>query len=475
MSSAGAIPNFVPMTIPLDSREIFYFLGIGGIGMSALARYFHRKGKIVIGYDRSPSALTSELEMEGITLHFEDSVLEIPTIVHTTPREKVLVIYTPAIPEDHRELRWFAENGYEIMKRSSVLGEITRHSTTIAVAGTHGKTTTSSLIAHLLTSEGIGCNAFLGGIATNYGSNLLTDPGSDITVVEADEFDRSFLTLSPQTAIITSMDPDHLDIYGNAEDVVESFQLFSRKILPGGTLLLRSGLPLDTLFQKERPDVRIFTYDIEKPADYYASSVKVANGAYTFSLHTPQGQLDNLSLGLPGRHNVLNAVAASAAALLNGLSPDLLTRGLRTFLGVTRRFQTIISNEKLVYIDDYAHHPAELTACIRSARELYPERKITGIFQPHLYTRTRDFADQFARSLEELDAIILLPIYPAREQPIPGVDSQLILDKISSSSKKLLEKGELLKELRSYQSGVILTMGAGDIDSLVEPIRQLLQ
>jgi len=468
-------PTFAPMSDSHSPKEVYYFLGIGGIGMSALARYFHARRATVMGYDRASTPLTTELQMSGIEVHFTDSVLEIPSLIHLTPVEKVLVVYTPAIPAESIELNWFRENGYECIKRSTLLGAITRTSTCIAVAGTHGKTTTSSLVAHLLTHGEVGCNAFLGGIATNYQSNLLLDPSSNLTVVEADEFDRSFLTLTPSLAIITSMDADHLDIYGRPEHVVESFNLFARCIAQGGILVLKDGLHTDPLFAEERPDVTVHRYSIQNVSDYYASDIHIVDGAYRFDLHTPHEIIEDLQLGLPGRHNVENAVAASAAALMSGLDPQKLRAGLASFEGVARRFQTILRTDSLVYIDDYAHHPTELTACIRSARELFPNKRLVGVFQPHLFSRTRDFIDDFARSLDELDEVILLPIYPARELPIPGIDSQLLLDKISISSKKLVEKGELLGELRSMGSGVILTMGAGDIDTLVEPLRNALK
>jgi UDP-N-acetylmuramate--alanine ligase len=466
--------TFAPMS-DLINKRVYYFLGIGGIGMSALARYFRFRGAEVMGYDRTSTPLTTELQLEGIDIHFDDSVMEIPTLVHRTRKEDIVVVYTPAIPRENSELNWFLERGYTCVKRSGLLGAITDSSRCIAVAGTHGKTTTSSLLAHLLTHSGKGCTAFLGGIATNYGTNLILHPDSDILVAEADEFDRSFLTLSPSLAVITSMDADHLDIYGSADAVEESFRLFSRRLRENGTLLIKQGLPEDPPLAAERPDLRVLSYSISAPADYMADHIRVENGSYRFSLVTPGFTLEDLEVGLPGRHNVENAVAASALALLAGMDPAALRAGLSGFRGVARRFQKMVSRPELVYIDDYAHHPAELSACIRSARELYPGMRLTGIFQPHLYTRTRDFADAFARSLSELDEVILLPIYPARELPIPGIDSQMLLDKIPISSKKLVEKGELLEELRSVDSGVILTMGAGDIDTLTEPLRNLLQ
>lgn len=463
------------MSALLTDRSVYYFLGIGGIGMSALARYFHSRGARVVGYDRTSTPLTTAMQLSGIAIHFDDALAEIPAIVHHTPKEKVLVVYTPAIPKEHREFNWLKDQGFTCVKRSELLGEVTRTSRCIAVAGTHGKTTTSALTAHLLTAGRKGCNAFLGGIATNYQSNLLLDAQSDLTVVEADEFDRSFLTLTPACSVITSMDADHLDIYGDASHVVESFRMFARKTREGGVLVVRKGLPLDETIFTERPDLRIQTYSIDGPADYFADHIHIVHGRYRFNLHTPFGDFGDVEVGLPGRHNVENAVAASALALLAGLSPDALGPGLASFRGVERRFQLHLANERFVYIDDYAHHPTEIQACIRSARELYPGKKLIGVFQPHLFTRTRDFADGFAESLDELDQIFLLPVYPARELPIPGVDSHMLLDKIRNPLKKVVEKDELLKELREVDSGVILTMGAGDIDTLTDAVREVLK
>lgn len=459
----------------MTHRAVYYFIGIGGIGMSALARYFHLRGAFVAGYDRTSTPLTTEMQLSGMAIHFDDSVAEIPALILHTPVEDVLIVYTPAVPADHRELNWLRERGYTCVKRSVLLGEVTRHTRCIGVAGTHGKTTTSALTAHLLASGGVGCNAFLGGVATNYQSNLLLDASSDLTVVEADEFDRSFLTLSPTYAVITSMDADHLDIYGDAHHVEESFHLFGRRLLAGGTLLMRSGLPTDPTLAADRPDLHLLSYGFGGNADYRAENIRIEDGRYRFTFCAPDLREEDLELGLPGRHNVENAVAAGALALLAGLPPDRLRSGFASFRGVARRFQVMVSNDKHIYIDDYAHHPSELRACIRSARELYPGKILTGIFQPHLYTRTRDFADGFAESLNELDHIILLPVYPARELPIPGVDSQMLLDKIPNPSKKLMEKERILKELRTIGPGVILTMGAGDIDTLAEPLRDLLK
>jgi UDP-N-acetylmuramate--alanine ligase len=448
--------------------EVYYFLGIGGIGMSAIARYFNAQGKTVMGYDKTSTPLTTELELEGIPIHFDDSVLEIPPIVRLTPKEKVVVIYTPAIPKDSIELNWFADQGYTLIKRSQALGIITQQSRSIAVAGTHGKTTTSSMIAHVLKHSGVRCNAFLGGIATNYGTNLLLDAEADWTVVEADEYDRSFLTLSPAISIITSTDADHLDIYGSHEYMKESFNLFAQKLSAGGRLFYREGLPIHT---DELPEgVDYSTYAAGVDGDYRADEITIRGGRFFFTFHSPQGTWTDVELGLPGTHNVENAVAAIAAALAVGLNEQQIRNGLSSFAGVKRRFEYHIRRSDLVLIDDYAHHPEELRACIGSVRELYPEKRITGVFQPHLFTRTRDFADGFAETLSLLDDVILLPIYPARELPLPGIDSQLLLDNISTRSKKLVEKGDLLAELTSRPREVIVMLGAGDIDALVAPV-----
>lgn len=452
--------------------EVIYFLGIGGIGMSALARYFNHHGKIVLGYDRTHTPLTSELEMEGIAVHYDDSVLEIPQLIKLTPQEKILVVYTPAIPRDSAERIWFETNGYLMKKRSEVLGIITNTSPTIAIAGTHGKTTTTSLTAHLFKAAGHSCNAFLGGITVNYETNLLLGAISDWTVVEADEFDRSFLTLAPKLSVITSMDADHLDIYGDASHVHEGFQMFAGKLQSGGSIVVKKGLDIDKTHLAE--GTTKYEYAVDQVCDFYATNIRIENRQYTFDLHCPMGVLENIAVGLPGRHNVENAVAASAMALLAGVPLESLRIGLSSFRGVHRRFEYIIKSEALTFIDDYAHHPEELRACIQSVRELYPDKKITGIFQPHLFTRTRDFAAEFSKSLSLLDEVILLPIYPARELPIEGVSSDMLMANITSSQKLLLQKNEVLPYLASNKPEVLLTLGAGDIDALVTPIAQTL-
>jgi UDP-N-acetylmuramate--alanine ligase len=451
-----------------EKTEVYYFLGIGGIGMSAIARYFHAHGKLVMGYDRTSTPLTTELEMEGIAVHFDDSVLEIPPVVRHTPKEKVLVIYTPAIPKDSQELNWLADQGYTLIKRSQALGIITAQSKSIAVAGTHGKTTTSSMIAHLLMHSGKGCNAFLGGIATNYATNLLLDKNAEWTVVEADEYDRSFLNLSPTIYVITSTDADHLDIYGSHEYMKESFNLFAQKLCNDGLLIYRKGLPIDV--SALPGGAGHVDYSGSESAGHYASQIQIKEGRYYFDYHAQDESWLTVELGLPGMHNVENAVSAIAVCRAVGLTEAEIRAGLSTFKGVKRRFEYHIRRDDLVLIDDYAHHPEELRACISSVRQLYPDRHITGVFQPHLFTRTRDFLEEFARSLELLDDIILLPIYPARELPLPGIDSQLLLDNISKPTKKLVEKHDLLAELTGRPRQVVVMLGAGDIDALVSPV-----
>ena len=452
-----------------DSLKSVYFVGIGGIGMSALARYFHAQGKNVSGYDKTPTALTSELISEGIDIHFEDDIRKVKHLQDSIAN--TLIVYTPAVPKDHKELDFLRDHDFNIMKRSQVLGLITQHHYTIAVAGTHGKTTTSSMVAHLLASSGVNCIAFLGGISKNYNSNLLLpkNPGKDaIVVVEADEYDRSFLTLHPDIAVITSMDADHLDIYGDKDYMEESYRLFVNQVKENGLLIAKKGLPLG------RPLARTEYYSLETDADYAAKNIAVRDHRFHFDWIGRNIQLPNLSTQMPGRHNVENAVAAIAVAAQMGISNEKLSAAVNSYSGVKRRFDYQVQEENLVYIDDYAHHPEELRACISSVRELYGNKKITGIFQPHLYSRTRDFADGFASSLSLLDELILLEIYPARELPIPGITSKMILDKVSIPNKRLCRKDEVLRELKKEKVEVLLTLGAGDIDQLVDPLKTLL-
>ena len=449
-----------------------YFVGAGGIGMSALARYFEAKGKLVAGYDKTPSALTEKLIEEGIQIHFSDDVDLIPDVCKQL--DSTLVVYTPAIPETHTELNYFRKNGFTIMKRAQVLGEITRSARGLCVAGTHGKTTTSSMAAHLLKQSSVDCNAFLGGILKNYNSNLMLSDKSDLTVIEADEFDRSFHWLNPYMAVITAVDPDHLDIYGTAEAYRESFEHFTSLIRSDGCLILKKGLSLDLRLPE---GTKLYTYSATEEADFYAKNIRIGNGEIYFDFVGPEVCIEDVQLGVPVKVNVENGVAAMALAWLNGVSAEEIKRGMASFGGPVRRFDFHLKKDNIVLLDDYAHHPAELKASILSVKELYQGRKVTGIFQPHLYTRTRDFAADFAASLSLLDELILLDIYPAREEPIPGVTSEIIFDKVTIQNKKMILKDELLdlvkKEAASYE--VVLMVGAGNIDRLIEPVKQILE
>lgn len=451
----------------LNSIKYIYLLGIGGIGMSALARYFNAHGKKVCGYDRTKSHLTDELVAEGVNIHFDDNISDISKEVLANKNE-ALIIYTPAIPHDHSELRYFEEKEFILKKRSEVLGMIAKEHYTLAVAGTHGKTTTSSLLAHLLTESGKKCTAFLGGVTQNYNTNLLISPNDKIMVVEADEYDRSFLTLHPDVAIITSMDADHLDIYGNKDHVEESYLQFASQVKPEGHLIYKKGLTIPKGTSMAQ------TYSVNEEADFYAKNISVKEGRFVFDFISKEEKITNIEYHIPGRHNIENAVAASAAALKAGVSASDIKHALSTFKGVKRRFEYHIKNKNLIYIDDYAHHPAELKACISAVKELYPDKKITGIFQPHLFSRTRDFANDFAKSLSMLDTCILLDIYPARELPIPGVTSEILLKNINSQQKYLLKKEEVIPHLLKHTPEILITVGAGDIDMMVEPIKNAL-
>lgn len=449
-----------------------YFVGVGGIGMSALARYFEAKGKHVAGYDKTPSDLTAVLINEGIRIHYMDDVALIPA--DCKQGDSTLVVYTPAIPETHAELNYFRENGFTLMKRAQVLGEITRSERGLCVAGTHGKTTTSSMLAHLLKQSHVDCNAFLGGILKNYNSNLMLSDKSDLAVIEADEFDRSFHWLNPYMAVITAVDPDHLDIYGTPEAYRESFEHFTSLIRPDGCLVMKKGLQLQPRLPK---GAKLYTYSATEEADFFARNIRIGNGDIVFDFVTPTGCIEDVKLGVPVKVNIENGVAAMALAQLNGVTDEEIKRGMASFAGPVRRFDFHLKRNDIVLLDDYAHHPAELKASIQSVKELYPDKKITGIFQPHLYTRTRDFAADFAASLSLLDELILLDIYPAREEPIPGVTSQLIFDQVTLKEKRMIKKEELLdlveKEAADFQ--VVLMLGAGNIDRLVEPVKQILE
>lgn len=444
--------------------------------MSALARYFNAMGKSVSGYDKTPTKLTDELIAEGIDIHFEDNTNLIQSVICNL-QSATLIVYTPAIPSDHSELNYFKKNNYTIKKRSEVLGMITESTYTIGVAGTHGKTTTSSLIAHILKVAGLDPSAFLGGITQNYNTNLLLSEKlasvqaaveKPLVVVEADEYDRSFLTLYPEIAVITSVDADHLDIYGDKKYMEESYSLFASQVR--SKLILKKSIVNSIHSGKEA-----ITYSVnDKTADYYATSIEIKNAEYHFEVHTPKGVFKNMTLGLPGLHNVENAIASVAVACLMNVSEENIRKALNTFRGVKRRFDYQLKTDTLVFIDDYAHHPEELKACINSAKEMYPTKKITGIFQPHLFTRTRDFADDFAKSLDLLDECILMEIYPARELPIEGVNSKMLLDKMKLSNKSICQKNELLEKISKLKLDVLLTLGAGDIDTMVEPLKNKL-
>jgi len=457
------------MSIKFDMVKRVYFVGIGGIGMSALARYFAKQGKVVCGYDRTQSSLTLELEQEGLDIHYVDEVNLIPREFRGDV-EGTLVVYTPAVPKNHCELNYFIDNKYKVVKRAEALGVIAGVKKTLGVAGTHGKTTTSTLLAHLLSKSAVGCDAFLGGIAKNFKSNLVVgNQGSNLLVVEADEFDRSFLSL--HLAIITSVDADHLDIYGNHSEVLDAFTAFAAQIQEHGTLIVKSGMDFNP---KLKSNVRFFTYNLKDKADFHISNLEIKDGYYHFNLITPVGEVNDLMLGVPGLYNVENAIAASAAALLMGVKPNELREGLKTFAGVVRRFDVQYRGRKAVYIDDYAHHPEELRAAITSVKDLYKARKVTGVFQPHLFTRTRDFTNEFAQSLDLLDEIILLDIYPAREEPIPGVTSSSILDLMKNPNKRLCSKEQVKEIVKTDDIDILISMGAGDIDRLVPEIVKIL-
>lgn len=448
----------------MNSYKNIYFIGIGGIGMSAIARYYKFKGCNVSGYDKTESELTGELIAEGIGVHYEDNTDFIPKDVENT-----LVVYTPAIPHDLKELLYVQEHGYTLLKRSKTLGEIAKGQRCLAVAGTHGKTTTSTLLAQIFTDSKVGCSAFLGGISKNYDTNLLVSHNPTI-VAEADEFDRSFLQLFPEIAVITAMDADHLDIYGDLKHVHEAFQAFAGQV--SGTVITKLGLDITPNHTK----ARIMRYSYNDPrADFYADNLRKDEcGYFTFNLKYPDGVIKDCRVGVPGWVNVENAVAASAIAIVYGIDPEAIRHALGTFLGVKRRFDIHVNRPGCAYIDDYAHHPNEISTAISSMRDIFPGRRLTAIFQPHLYTRTRDFADEFAKALSAVDKLILLDIYPAREEPIPGVSSRLIFDKVTAPEKVLLKKEMLMKYLEDEKIDTLITFGAGNIDRFIPQITEML-
>ena len=452
-----------------NNIESVYFIGAGGIGMSALVRYFLSKGKKVAGYDRTPSELTEKLIEEGANIHYDDNVELIPSDFCNP--QTTLVVYTPAIPDTHSELSYFRKNGYSIQKRAQVLGMLTQTEKGLCVAGTHGKTTTSTMTAHLLHQSTIGCNAFLGGISKNYNTNLLLSADSEYVVIEADEFDRSFHWLSPFASVITATDADHLDIYGTEEAYLESFSHYTSLIRPGGALIVRKGITLNPRLQD---GVTLYNYSKDE-GDFHAKNIRIGNGEIFFDYISPLGNIDNIQLGVPIAINIENGIAAMALAQLSGVSNEEIKKAMATFRGVDRRFDFKIKNEKVVFLSDYAHHPEEIKQSILSMRALYTDKKLTAVFQPHLYTRTRDFYQEFADSLSLLDEVILTEIYPAREEPIPGISSELIYNHLRPDMEKCICKKEnLIETLSKKDIEVLITLGAGDIDNYVPQICELL-
>jgi len=454
----------------LKDIKAVYFVGAGGIGMSAIARYFIHCGLVVAGYDRTPSDLTHQLEKEGMVIHYEENVDEIPQACRE--RESCLVVYTPAIPATHKELTFFREHQFEIKKRSQVLGLLTDHHKGLCVAGTHGKTTTSAMCAHIMHQSSIDCNAFLGGISKNYGTNYLLSAQSDYVVIEADEFDRSFHWLHPWMTVITATDPDHLDIYGTKGAYLESFRHYTELIKKGGALILHTGLEMTPNVQE---GVKTYSYSRDE-GDFHAENVRIERGEITFDFVSPIENVKDVRLGQPIPINIENGVAAMAMAQLAGCSASELRYGMETYRGVDRRFDFKIRTDKMVFLSDYAHHPKEIYQSAKSLRELYHDRKITAIFQPHLYTRTRDFYKEFADALSQLDEVILTEIYPAREEPIPGVTSELIYDNLKPGVKKqMIKKADVLSFVRSHDFDVLVVLGAGDLDNMVPQITRIIE
>ncbi|HEY8916515.1 MAG TPA: UDP-N-acetylmuramate--L-alanine ligase [Chitinophaga sp.] len=448
----------------LNNIQRVYFIGIGGIGMSAIARFFNENGVQVSGYDRTETALTKQLAEEGMQIHYTDDV-------NLVDKQATLVVYTPAIPAIHSELKWYRENNFEVVKRSDVLQEITRELFAITVAGTHGKTTISTMIAHILRHSGYGCNAFLGGISVNYNRNFWSSD-KRVAVIEADEYDRSFLKLSPDIAVLTAMDPDHLDIYGTEADMQEAFIQYTKNIKPNGTLIAREGLQRAADLQA---DNKLWYRLNSSSANAYAKNIRNRNGGYQYDVVQQDWTIENVTLPIGGLHNVENSVAAITVAHLLGIDEAAIKAAVADFKGIRRRFEYVINNDYQVFIDDYAHHPEELRALISSARDLFPDKKCVVVFQPHLYTRTRDLADGFAESLALADEVILLPIYPARELPIEGVSSEMIAGKISGKPVQILQQAEVLEWLKANTAPLFITAGAGDIDLMKEPAKKILE
>ena len=458
--------------------SLYYFLGAGGIGMSALARYFNHYNKPCAGYDKTPTRLTNEMIKEGIDLHFDENTEYLEYLLAAYKKEDVLIIYTPAVPTQHSELIWLRDKGFLIKKRAEVLGEITRSFKTIAVAGTHGKTTTSTMVAHLLKTAGINCFAFLGGVSTNYKTNLLLgekDSNKETyIVVEADEYDRSFHTLTPHAAIITSCDPDHLDIYKDEKQFHESFEQFAAQVEENGHLLVKNSVDNTLHLKNKRNMYSVISSTEISSCDFYGRNIRIEKSEFYFDLESKICSLKNLKLGIPGLHNVENAVAAAGICQLLGIDSGAIQSGLESFKGVKRRFDYIIKKENIVYIDDYAHHPTELNASITAAKQLFPDKEITVIFQPHLFSRTRDFANEFSAVLDKSDTCILLPIYPAREKPLEGITSEYLSSKMKNKNTRVMSTNEVINYLHNNSVEVLMTLGAGNIDELVEPIERTL-
>ena len=453
--------------------KLYYFLGVGGIGMSALARYFNHYGKIVYGYDKTESPLTKQLQEEGIQIHFEDNDELLKSLLSRFEENEILFIYTPAIPVTNSELLYVQKHQLNLQKRAWVLGEITKQFKTIAIAGTHGKTTTTSLVTHILKTAGINCFAFLGGISQNYNTNLILGDANDseaFVVVEADEYDRSFLTLHPFISVITSVDADHLDIYGSQNAMHQSYLQFASQTQKNGILIVKKTVDNDLNIKDKR-----LIYSLNLDTDFSASAIHIVDGQFCYDINSVIEPVSQVAIGLPGLHNVENSIAAVAVAQQLGITGDVINKALRSFKGVKRRFDYRVKSKSIVYIDDYAHHPEELTAAITAAKQLHPDKVITGIFQPHLFSRTRDFVNEFAASLDLLDVCVLLEIYPAREQPIDGVNAQWLLDKMTCKNKSLVKKEQVIDFLKTQQCEVVMTLGAGDIDTLIEPIEMYLK
>lgn len=453
--------------------KLYYFLGVGGIGMSALARYFNHYGKIVYGYDKTESPLTKQLQEEGIQIHFEDNDELLKSLLSRFEENEILFIYTPAIPVTNSELLYVQKHQLNLQKRAWVLGEITKQFKTIAIAGTHGKTTTTSLVTHILKTAGINCFAFLGGISQNYNTNLILGDANDseaFVVVEADEYDRSFLTLHPFISVITSVDADHLDIYGSQNAMHQSYLQFASQTQKNGILIVKKTVDNDLNIKDKR-----LIYSLNLDTDFSATAIHIVDGQFCYDINSVIESVSQVAIGLPGLHNVENSIAAVAVAQQLGITGDVINKALRSFKGVKRRFDYRVKSKSIVYIDDYAHHPEELTAAITAAKQLYPDKVITGIFQPHLFSRTRDFVNEFAASLDLLDVCVLLEIYPAREQPIDGVNAQWLLDKMTCINKSLVKKEQVIDFLKTQQCEVVMTLGAGDIDTLIEPIEMYLK